>query len=311
MTVGAESDGGAGERILVVDDSEPNRVLLRSLLVLEGYDVSTAGDGAEALRAALAAPPDLVLLDVMMPEMSGYDVCRSLKTYEQTADVPVIFVTAKGEVNEKVIGLEVGGDDYISKPFHPDELRARVRAALRTKSMRDRLRRERENLAAQAITDELTGVYNRRHLNTRLSEEIVRSHRYGSELTCLMLDLDHFKEVNDTHGHQTGDAVLQQFVMAVRSCLRASDILARYGGEEFTIVVTETGLAGGQITAEKLRRFVEEHEFHTASNEPMRLTTSVGVSALQAEDTPEALLARADQALYEAKKTGRNKVVAR
>lgn len=310
MTVGMEAEG-AGERILVVDDSEPNRVLLRSLLLLEGYSVTTAGDGAEALRVALASPPDLVLLDVMMPEMSGYDVCRLMKSHEETSDVPVIFVTAKGEVNEKVTGLEVGADDYISKPFHPDELRARVRAALRTKNARDRLRQEREDLAAQAITDSLTGVYNRRHLNTRMIEEIVRSRRYGGELTCLMLDLDHFKEVNDTWGHQTGDTVLKQFVEAVRSCLRASDILARYGGEEFTIVVTETGLSGGEITAEKLRRFVEEHEFLTATGHPLRVTTSVGVSALQADDTPETLLERADRALYDAKRAGRNRVVAR
>ena len=310
MSLGIEEGGnGHSGHILIVDDSEPNLILLRSLLLLEGYRVSTARNGLEALEAALSEPPDLVLLDVMMPEMDGYEVCQRLKAHPSTSDVPIIFVTAKGEVNERVIGLEVGADDYISKPYHPDELRARVKAALRTKVARDRLRQEREEMAAQAITDSLTGAYNRRFLNARLAEEVERARRYGGELACLMLDLDYFKTVNDRFGHATGDLVLRDFVDQVRLCLRASDILARYGGEEFTIVATGTGLQGALTTAEKLRRFVQDQEFRTVTGAALRLTTSVGVAGLRLEETAETLLARADQALYEAKRQGRNRVV--
>ena len=310
MSLGIEEGGnGSSGRILVVDDSEPNLILLRSLLLLEGYRVTAARNGLEALEAALAEPPDLVLLDVLMPEMSGYEVCQRLKAHPSTSDVPIIFVTAKGEVNERVIGLEVGADDYISKPYHPDELRARVKAALRTKTARDRLRQEREEMAAQAITDSLTGAFNRRFLNARLDEEVERARRYGGELACLMLDLDYFKTVNDRFGHATGDLVLRDFVDQVRQCLRSSDLLARYGGEEFTIVATGTGLQGALTTAEKLRRFVQDQEFRTVRGERLRLTTSVGVASLRLEETSETLLARADQALYEAKRQGRNRVV--
>ena len=164
-------------------------------------------------------------------------------------------------------------------------------------------------MAAQASTDPLTGIYNRRHLDTRLTEEVERSRRYGDALTCLMVDLDHFKAINDQHGHATGDAVLRRFVEVTRHALRASDILARYGGEEFTILVTETGLSGAAATAEKLRRVIEEAEFHTSSGAPLRLTTSVGVADLRPGDDAQDLLARADQALYEAKRAGRNRVV--
>ncbi len=310
MTIGSGADkDGDRDRILVVDDSEANLVLLRSILHLDGHRVDTVLSGPEALDSARAEPPDLVLLDVMMPEMSGYDVCRCLKADERTAHVPIIFLTALGDVPERVIGLEAGGDDYIAKPFHPDELRARIKAALRSKQVRDRLRREREDLAAQAVTDPLTGVYNRRMLDSRLLEEVLRARRYGHSLTCLMLDLDFFKAINDRHGHPTGDTVLRQFVRVAHASLRGSDVLARYGGEEFVILVTETGLQGATTTAEKLRRRIEETEFHTVTGDALRLTTSIGVAELQPADTPDSLLARADKAMYEAKRKGRNRVV--
>ncbi len=310
MSIGSDSDvGGHEQHILVVDDSEPNLMLLRSILNLDGYRVDTVLSGPEALDLARSEPPDLVLLDVMMPEMSGYDVCRCLKADERTAHVPIIFLTALGDVPERVTGLEAGGDDYIAKPFHPDELRARIKAALRTKQVRDRLQRERQDLAAQAVTDPLTGVYNRRMLDARLQEEVIRARRYGHCLTCLMLDLDFFKAVNDDHGHPTGDAVLRRFVQATHACLRGSDVLARYGGEEFVILVTETDLAGATVTAEKVRRRIEETEFQAVNGAPLRVTASIGVAELEPDDTPESLLARADQAMYRAKHDGRNRVV--
>ncbi len=309
MTVGLDNRTERCERILVVDDSETNLLLLSSILQLDGYDIETVQSGPEALQEAWLRIPDLVLLDIMMPEMSGLEVCQLLKADERTSDVPVIFLTALGDVPDRVAGLEVGGDDYIAKPFHPDELRARIRAALRTKQARDQLRRERESLASQAVTDPLTGVYNRRMLETRLAEEVTRSRRYGHSLTCLMLDLDHFKRINDEHGHPTGDTMLRQFADLTQSCLRGSDVLARYGGEEFVILVTETGLEGATTTAEKVRRAIEEHRFRGANGQGLRLTTSIGIAELQPEESAPEVLARADKALYEAKRTGRNRVV--
>jgi diguanylate cyclase (GGDEF)-like protein len=297
------------ERILVVDDSETNLLLLTNILQLEGYEVETAQSGPEALQGTRVRLPDLVLLDIMMPEMSGLEVCRILKSDARTSDIPIIFLTALGEVPDRVTGLEVGGDDYIAKPFHPDELRARIRAVLRTKQAHDQLRRERETLASQAVTDPLTGVYNRRLLETRLTEEAARSRRYGHRLTCLMLDLDHFKRINDQYGHPTGDAILRQFATLTQSCLRSSDILARYGGEEFVILVTGTGLEGATATAKKILRTIEDHCFQGVEGQDLRLTTSIGVAELLPGENPEQVLARADRALYEAKRTGRNRVV--
>jgi len=146
-------------------------------------------------------------------------------------------------------------------------------------------------------------------LETRLAEEVTRSRRYGHNLTCLMLDLDHFKRINDQHGHLTGDAMLRQFADLTQSCLRGSDVLARYGGEEFVILVTETGLEGATTTAEKVRRAIAEHGFRGANGQDLRMTTSIGVAELLSEESPEGVLARADKALYEAKRTGRNRVV--
>ena len=276
---------------------------------MDGFQVDTAASGPDALAQLEQVVPDLILLDVMMPEMSGFEVCQRLRSEPRTADVPVIFLTALSEVPERVKGLEVGGNDYIPKPFHPDELRARIKAALRQKQAQDRLRRERESLASQAVTDPLTGIYNRRMLDTRLHEEVARCRRYGDPLTCLMVDLDFFKQVNDGHGHQTGDMVLQQFVEVAHSCLRSSDILARYGGEEFVILVTQTDLTGAVVTAEKVRRQVEAKAFATANGQTLRLTVSIGVAELEPDDTPESLVGRADVAVYRAKRTGRNQVV--
>jgi diguanylate cyclase (GGDEF)-like protein len=294
-------------RILVVDDDAINLRVLRHVLTAYGYQVEAASHGREALEKALADPPDVILLDVMMPEMSGYDVFKSLREHSRTADVPVIFVSARGSVSDRVKGLELGAQDYVAKPYDPEELRARIRAVLRTKCDRDRLLAERESLAAQSVTDALTGVYNRRYLESRLGEEVARARRYGLPLGCMMIDLDHFKDINDRYGHQVGDQVLRGVAALMQSNLRVSDILARYGGEEFTVLATETGLEGTAATAEKLRSLLDTSPIPTDAG-PLRITVSIGVAALRPEEGASELLRRADLALYRAKEAGRNRV---
>lgn len=304
----------ASPTILVADDEPVNRALIERLLEREGYQVIAARNGNEAVRQARSALPDLVLLDMMMPEMDGLDACRLIKEDETTRDIPVIFLSARGETEMKVSALSLGADDYISKPFEAEELIARVHVAIRLKRERDQLRmsaeeasRRAEQAQARAMTDALTGLLNRYGLQHTLAREHAEARRYYRSLSCVLIDLDNFKTINDTYGHAIGDLTLQQIAAILREAVRASDTVFRYGGEEFLLLLPETDLEGAVALADKIRLLAAERPFGDGGH-VFNLTLSAGASNLCADESGHDMIARADLALYHAKEQGRNRV---
>lgn len=304
-------------RILIVDDHEDNVELLRARLEAWGYTADSAGDGDEALKKIEESPPDLVLLDVMMPKMDGIEVARRVKGNPSLPFIPIIMQTALDATENKVEGLNAGADDYITKPIDFAELKARLTSMLRIKRLQEQLEeRERQLLEANerlrhmSQTDSLTGLDNRRELEQRLTEMFEHARRLKEPFACVMCDLDRFKSVNDTHGHQAGDAVLKQFARILREEVREIDRAGRYGGEEFMLLLPGTVLDAAVTFAERVRKHVETHTF-TFENISICRTASFGVSAWPHPriGNCEGLMRAADDALYVAKETGRNRVV--
>lgn len=302
--------------ILVADDEPINRALIQRRLEREGYRVLTAQNGSVAVEKTKEALPDLVILDVMMPEMDGLDACRLIKENEETRDIPVIFLSARDETEMKVSGLILGANDYISKPFKAEELLARVHVAIRLKRERDNLRlsakeaTERAEVAQErAMTDALTGLLNRYGLQHVLMREHAEARRYNRPLSCLMIDLDNFKTINDTYGHAAGDLALQQVASILRDAVRRSDTVFRYGGEEFLVLLPETDLEGGTALGEKIRAMAEARPFGNGER-IFNLTLSAGATTLCDDESGNDMIARADMALYQAKEQGRNRVEA-
>jgi diguanylate cyclase (GGDEF)-like protein len=264
--------------------------------------VLCATDGDEALRLAREEKPDLALLDIMMPGKDGLEVCRELRAEETTRNLPIVFVSAKNAPRDRAAGLRAGAVDYIAKPFHPEELVARVRTQLTLKQLQDRLRR-------MARTDALTGLYNRGYFETRLAYEYRRRTRYGRPFTCLVIDIDHFKRVNDTRGHRFGDLVLKDVGRILLESFRSVDTVARYGGEEFVVLLPETDLAGAALAAARMADRVREHPF-TDGTFTQAVTLSGGIvhSSDPRVGSAEDVVKLADRALYAAKDAGRNRI---
>jgi diguanylate cyclase (GGDEF)-like protein len=292
------------DKILVVDDDITLIRLLKTRLEAEKYEVFTASNGEEALRILDKKGPDLIILDIMMPGIDGFETCRRIRLQSAHRHLPVIMLTAKHGPSEKVKGLDMGADDYMTKPYESDELLARIRAGLRA-------RREYKRMMRMAERDALTGLYNRRSFDRRLAEEFSRAERYNRELSLVMLDIDHFKTVNDTYGHPMGDIVLKQVADLIQMHIRKSDISYRYGGEEFVILAPETDVAGVEICAERTRASCEKFHFGKGKK-PISITISEGFSCYQRDSasSPEDLLCKADSALYQAKARGGNCVAA-
>ena len=292
--------------ILIVDD-QPVYIQALSNLLRGEYHIRVAANGPKALEiAGENTPPALILLDIEMPGMEGYEVCRRLKENERTNAIPVIFVTARDKPKDEEMGFNLGAVDYISKPFQPSIVRARVRTHMNLKKKTDLL----EKLA---MLDGLTDIPNRRQLENRLAEEYDRALRNGRPLSLLMMDIDHFKAYNDNYGHGAGDECLRRVARAlVQTLSRSSDLAARYGGEEFAALLPETDVRGAFHLAGKIRAAVADlGVVHDYSNVAPVITLSIGVAA-HAVETPKQdimqLLHAADQALYLAKKEGRNRV---
>jgi len=285
-------------RVLIADDDGVTRAMVTAWLTGSGYEVIAARDGDEALEVARAELPDLLLVDVTMPGLDGYDVCRAVQTASPVPP-PVIFLTAHAQTNARVAGLDAGAVDYIVKPFAQAELIARVRAALRTKAVRD-------GFIEKAVRDGLTGLFNRRELDVQMDAAVKLAQRHGRALSCLMVDIDHFKQINDRHGHGAGDEVLRVAAARIATACRASDVVGRYGGEEFVLVLPETGPQDAVTTGDKLRRVLSERpvESETLS---IPVTASVGAAAWEETMTAASLFAAADEALYRAKQLGRNR----
>jgi diguanylate cyclase (GGDEF)-like protein len=293
-------------RILVVDDQLTNIELIADIFG-DDYEVLFATEGAKALEIAATEKPELILLDVMMPGMDGYEVCRRLKAKHLTERIPVIFITALGDEEAESRGLESGAVDYVTKPFHPSVIKMRVKNQIE-------LKHAREELTRRAITDGLTGLANRRHFDDVLAREYDRHARSGEELSLILLDIDHFKAYNDTYGHVSGDDCLRQVARAIENgIVRSTDLAARYGGEEFVCILPDTSQAGALAIAEKIRLGVMELAIpHKASSAAGCVTASLGIVTTRCVPGKSVLhiVAQADEQLYAAKSGGRNRVCA-
>ncbi len=291
------------QTVLAIDDSPDVHRLLDVRLRPENLIIHHALDAEDGMAQATRTQPDLILLDVDMPLVTGFEFCRKLKSNPLLAQVPVIFLTGATAVHTKVEGFDLGAVDYVTKPFDAAELRARVRAALRTKRYHDLL-------AARSNVDALTGIWNRAYFNQRLGEEVAAAQRYGREVSLVLMDLDQFKSLNDTFGHPFGDQVLQKIGELLHGSLRATDAPCRYGGEEFGLILSDTNEAGARTLAERIRAEIAEAAFHPRER-IVRVTASFGVASsaiLQASLSMSRLITAADDALYEAKRTGRDRV---
>lgn len=289
-------------KIMVVDDDPVSGKLIETCLQRAGYLTAVVNDPHATLEAISSELPDLIILDVVMPGIDGFELCRQIRRNQAMELVPIIFVSRKADIAEKVRGLRLGGDDYVQKPFEPEELIARVTSHL------ERLSIVRE----MAIRDGLTRTYNHKYFKLRLEQEIKRAQRYELPLSLAMIDLDHFKRVNDDFGHQVGDVVLVQLVQMVSAQLRASDVVARYGGEEFAVLLPQTPVDGAQLVMSRICARVAGAPFAVdvpgLPGRKVPVTISVGVTAQLKTDDPERMILRADRALYAAKDGGRNQV---
>ena len=304
-------------RILIVDDHEDNIEVLKVRLESWGYQTASAYNGMDALAYVDATPPDLILLDVMMPEISGIEVARQIKGNRALPFIPIIMQTALDSTEDKVEGLDAGADDYITKPIDFAELKARLRSMLRIKRLQDALEeREKEllevneRLRHMSQTDALTGLDNRRHLNERIDEMFAHAKRLDEPFSLVMADLDKFKSVNDTYGHQAGDEVLKQLAAILREEAREIDRVGRYGGEEFMLLLPGAQIDDAFAFAERVRNRIEGHTF-TFPGGTITRTASFGVASWPHNKIPEAedLVRASDDALYVAKETGRNRVI--
>jgi diguanylate cyclase (GGDEF)-like protein len=292
------------QTILAIDDSPDVHRLLDVRLRPERLIIHHALNAEEGLAKALDLRPDLILLDVDLPLVTGFEVCQQLMRDPLTASIPIIFLTGATEIHTKVQGFDLGAVDYVVKPFEPAELRARVRAALRTKRFHDLL-------SARSHVDGLTGVWNRSYFNQRLGDEISAAKRYGRLVSLVMLDVDHFKGHNDSFGHPFGDQVLEVIGDMLHNLLRTTDAPCRYGGEEFALVLSETDEPGAVVTAERIRQHLARHAFQPTDRH-VQVTASFGVASSSMFDrqllSVSRLVTAADDALYRAKDEGRNRV---
>ena len=293
--------------VLIAEDSLVVRTLLRRQLEDYGHRVVEAGDGEEALAMCREHDPDVILLDVEMPKLDGHGVLAALQASPDMADTPVVFLTARTTTEDVVEGLRLGAHDYLRKPFEPAELLARVSAAVRVKTLQDELRQRNIELDAMSRTDTLTGLPNRREMQERLLAAASAGRRHGQPSGVLMVDVDHFKAVNDTYGHDGGDLVLRAVAQRLDEARRAEDSAGRWGGEEFLVVAPLTDLIGAAQLGERIRNGICESPVRVGEGPEVQVTVSVGVAS--GHDDVEVLLAGADAALYTAKRSGRNRVV--
>ena len=298
-------------KILFVDDSKLIAHVAKTMLTKQGHEVALAQDGKAGLEAAKSGQPDIILLDLIMPVMDGYEVCQHLKADEATQEIPIIMVTSKAETSDKVKGLQMGALDYVTKPFDEAELIARVNIHLKLRELYQEVQEQNRLLQEMANRDGLTGLYNHRYFHEQLSQDFLRARRYHETISCVLLDIDFFKKFNDTYGHQTGDVVLRALSEVIERSIRESDLAARYGGEEFALIMYHTDKAAATEAAERLRQMVEDHEVKDNGN-VLHVTISVGVATFPHEKIHDAkeLIEFADQALYKAKENGRNRVEA-
>ena len=299
------ADSGADAHILVVEDHANDAALIESVLSRENA-VRCVNTAEAALNAPGDEPLDLIIVSLKLKGCDGLRLCSQLRSHDATRHVPIMMLVDPDHTERMVKGLDLGINDYLYKPIERNELIARARGQIRHKRYQDGLRHAYQRSVSLALTDSLTGLYNRRYLTCHLASLVGRLAVEGKPLALAMVDIDHFKEVNDTHGHAAGDDVLRDLAQLLKRFIRSSDLAARLGGEEFVVVMPDTGVGDAEAITRRLRRGVAES---TGGKAP--ITVSIGVAELQGpNDTPERLLRRADDALYEAKRGGRNRVIA-
>jgi two-component system cell cycle response regulator len=299
-------------RVLLVEDDPVQANATKKILQATGYEVFWSQDGISAIKTVKMMKPDIILLDVVLPGLDGYEVCRWLKLDENAKGIPVIMLTIKKELSDKISGLQIGADDYLPKPYNELELNARIYASLRTKALQDELRMKNKQLEEllgkveyMAITDALTGLYNRRRFHDVLTKEFERAKRYATAVSLIMLDIDHFKKVNDYYGHQAGDTVLKEVSTVITKSIREIDTASRFGGEEFMVILPNTEKENAKVGAERMREKISQHAFPEVEGP---ITVSIGVAGLPdaAIANEDRLIRCADYALYRAKQNGRN-----
>ncbi|MEL4894347.1 GGDEF domain-containing response regulator [Crocosphaera sp. Alani8] len=311
--------------ILIVDDIRKNLQLLIEILDTVGYRTTFALSGKQAIERLKGTKPDLILLDLMMPEINGIEVCKRLQQDENTAKIPIIFLTAATETNYLLNAFEAGAVDYITKPFRTPELLARVKIHLDLKRTKDELEKAYDEMKRIAATDELTGIPNRRSIFNFGRQEFELSKRYNSPFSLLMIDIDKFKTINDSYGHDIGDEALKMMVKTTLNSIRKVDYigrlealeetpekkghLGRLGGEEFVVILPHTNLKGAYKAAERICKAMTAESLQV-ENKPVNITVSIGVATYdQKDEKMDDLLKRADLALFAAKRNGRNRVV--
>ncbi len=300
MTAFGPSD--TSKKIMVIEDNCLTLNQLQDYLYDNGYGVIPCKHSAEAKMLLNEVTPDLIILDIIMPDLDGYEFCKWIKSHGRLKQVPIIFLTARANIEDKIAGLKIGGDDYITKPFAMQELLARVEVIIQRMASFHEL----------SMRDELTNAFNRRYFNERLEEEIHRVKRTGRPFTLALLDVDFFKRVNDNYGHSAGDYVLVQFVRFLQNRLRKTDLVARVGGEEFVLLLSDTNSGKAFLLVERLRKTLEETKFPTSEDdgaEYISVTVSVGIACCpEHAESAKTLIELADKAMYNVKRSGRNAV---
>ena len=307
----AIADTGRSGRILIVDDRVSSYERLSSMLT-DQHAVEVEPNPNEALFRVAEGNYDLVVVSLALENYDALRLCSQLRSLDRTRNVSILAITDGEDDTRMNRGLEIGINDYLTRPIDKNELQARVRTQIRKKRYTERLRDNVQMSIELAITDSLTGLYNRRYMESHLTTLVEQAATRGKPLTALVLDIDYFKAINDTHGHDAGDDVLRDFATRIRKAIRGIDLACRYGGEEFVIVMPETDMAVATVVAERLRRRIASERFSIQQGaSAIEVTISVGIATLDtADDTAASILKRADQALYRAKRDGRNRVVA-
>jgi two-component system cell cycle response regulator len=306
----AVADTGRSGRVLIVDDRAASHERIAAMLA-EEQSVDVEADPSEALFRAADGNYDLLIVSLGLENFDALRLCSQLRSLDRTRNIPILAITEPDSNARMVRGLEIGVNDYLMRPIDKNELLARARTQVRKRRYTERLRDNVQMSIEMAITDALTGLFNRRYMESHLATLIEQAKSRTKPLTALILDIDYFKSINDSHGHDAGDDVLREFALRIRRSIRGIDLACRYGGEEFVVVMPETDMAVAAMVAERLRRRIAADPFAIQGGaRSIPVTISIGIAGLRGrDDAAAALLKRADQALYRAKRDGRNRVV--